>query len=185
MATKLQEITTLTTQTMNRLTHSVKEWMNFLDSAAWLYKYPWHEQVMIYAQRPDATACASIEIWNNTFRRWVNKSAKGIAIIDDSGTKPTLRHVFDVSDTNTRHNIPFHLWKFHEKHEDQILDELQHIFGDISEYDGLPFSDRLSGIIHNAVSDNSADYVSSLMRCLEGSALGEYDEFNIKVWFEQ
>jgi regulator of sigma D len=170
---------------MHKITQSVKEWMSFLDSAAWLYKYPWQEQVMIYAQRPDAKACASIEIWNNTFSRWVNKGARGIAIIDHSSAKPALRYVFDVSDTNTQHNVPFHLWEVHEKHKEQILEELQHRFGEISENEGLTFSDRLYGIIHNAVSDNSADYVSSLMNSLDGSALDEYDDFNIKVWFEQ
>jgi hypothetical protein len=100
LVTKLQTVSELTARTMHTLTHSVNEWMSFLDSAAWLYKYPWHWQVMIYAQRPDATACASIELWNSAFRRWVNKGAKGIALIDDSSTRPELRYVFDVSDTN-------------------------------------------------------------------------------------
>lgn len=169
MATKLQTVSELTARTMHRLTHSVDEWMSFLDSAAWLYKYPWHEQVMIYAQRPDATACASIELWNNAFRRWVNKGAKGIAIIDDSGAKPSLRYVFDGSDTNACHNVPFRLWEAREEHEEQILEELQNSFGEIGEYEGLSFFDQLSGIIQNAVADNSADYASALMRSLAGT----------------
>ncbi len=185
MVTKLQTVSELTTQTMHRLTNSVSEWMSFLDSAAWLYKYPWHEQIMIYAQRPDATACASIDLWNSAFHRWINKGAKGIPIIDDSGAKPVLRYVFDVSDTNTRYNIPFRLWEAREAHGPQILEELQNSFGEISEYEGLHFSDQLMGIIHNAVTDNSADYSSALMRSLAGSALGEYDDFNVRVWFEQ
>ena len=108
MATKLQTVSELTAQTMKRLTRSHEEWMSFLDTAAWLYKYPWHEQVMIYAQRPDATACASFDTWHlPRFRRWINSGAKGIALIDDSGERPALKYVYDVSDTNTRYNIPF------------------------------------------------------------------------------
>ena len=85
MATKLQNISELARQTTERLTQSVDNWKRFLDSAAWLYKYPFHEQVLIHAQRPDAKACAPIELWNSRFRRWVNRGAKGIALIDDSG----------------------------------------------------------------------------------------------------
>lgn len=185
MATKLQLMSELAAQTTKQLTQSKENWTSFLNSAAWLYKYPFHEQVLIHAQRPDATACAPIELWNNMFKRWVNKGAKGIAVIDDSGQKPALRYVFDVSDTNARHNIPFQLWKMRETHEPQILEELQNHFGEIPKYEGLPFSDQLSGVIHNAVIDNSADYADALLHSLADSALGEYDDFNIRVWFEQ
>lgn len=186
LATKLQKVSALSHDTMNRLTHSTDEWLRFLDSAAWLYKYPWHEQVMIYAQRPDATACAPIELWNSPqFKRWVNKGAKGIALIDDSGDRTRLRYVFDVSDTHTRSNIPFALWQLHEKDEERVLEELANRFGEIDEYAELPFSDQLNGIIHNAVQDNGADYRSALLQSLAGSNLEEYDEFNASVWFEE
>ena len=186
MATKLQKVSALSHDTMNRLTHSTDEWLRFLDSAAWLYKYPWHEQVMIYAQRPDATACAPIELWNSPqFKRWVNKGAKGIALIDDSGDRTRLRYVFDVSDTHTRSNIPFALWQLHEKDEERVLEELANRFGEIDEYAELPFSDQLNGIIYNAVQDNGADYKSALLQSLAGSNLEEYDEFNVSVWFEE
>lgn len=186
LATKLQKVSALSRDTMNRLTYSTDEWLRFLDSAAWLYKYPWHEQVMIYAQRPDATACAPIELWNSPqFKRWVNKGAKGIALIDDSGDRTRLRYVFDVSDTHTRSNIPFALWQLQEEQEERVLEELANRFGEIDEYAELPFSDQLNGIIHNAVQDNSADYRSALLQSLSGSNLEEYDEFNISVWFEE
>ena len=186
MATKLQKVSALSRDTMNRLTYSTDEWLRFLDSAAWLYKYPWHEQVMIYAQRPDATACAPIELWNSPrFKHWVNKGAKGIALIDDSGDRTRLRYVFDVSDTHTRSNIPFALWQLQEEQEERVLEELANRFGEIDEYAELPFSDQLNGIIHNAVQDNSADYRSALLQSLSGSNLEEYDEFNISVWFEE
>ncbi len=186
MATKLQKVSALSHDTMNRLTHSTDEWLRFLDSAAWLYKYPWHEQVMIYAQRPDATACAPIELWNSPqFKRWVNKGAKGIALIDDSGDRTRLRYVFDVSDTHTRSNIPFALWQLQEEQEERVLEELVNRFGEIDEYDGLPFSDQLNGIIHNAVQDNGADYRRALLQSLSGSNLEEYGEFNASAWFEE
>lgn len=186
LATKLQKVSALSHDTMNRLTHSTDEWLRFLDSAAWLYKYPWHEQVMIYAQRPDATACAPIELWNSPqFKRWVNKGAKGIALIDDSGDRTRLRYVFDVSDTHTRSNIPFALWQLQEEQEERVLEELVNRFGEIDEYDGLPFSDQLNGIIHNAVQDNGADYRRALLQSLSGSNLEEYGEFNASAWFEE
>lgn len=123
-------ISELARQTTERLTQSVDNWKRFLDSAAWLYKYPFHEQVLIHAQRPDATACAPIELWNNAFKRWVNRGAKGIAIIDNSGHKPALRYVFDVSDTNTRYNVPFSLWQTRPEYEAQIIEELENHFGE-------------------------------------------------------
>lgn len=186
MATKLQLMSELSLQTTKNLTHSIDDWLSFLDSAAWLYKYPFPEQVLIHAQRPDARACASMELWNSPrFNRWVNKGAKGIALIDDSGEKPRLRYVFDVSDTNTRFNTPFSLWQQKEQNEEQIIEELANHFGEPDNLERYPFEDQLIGIIHNAVSDNSADYGRELLRSLDGSFLAEYDDFNVQVWFEQ
>ena len=186
MATKLQLMSELSLQTTKKLTHSIDDWLSFLDSAAWLYKYPFPEQVLIHAQRPDARACASMVLWNSPrFNRWVNKGAKGIALIDDSGEKPRLRYVFDVSDTNTRFNTPFSLWQQNEQNEEQIIEELANHFGEPDNLERYPFEDQLIGIIHNAVSDNSADYGRELLRSLDGSFLAEYDDFNVRVWFEQ
>lgn len=185
MATKLQRMSELSIQTTNGLTHSIDTWLRFLDSAAWLYKYPFPEQVLIHAQRPDAKACASMELWNNTFKRWVTKGAKGIALIDDSGEKPKLRYVFDVSDTNSRYRIPFSLWQQKEQDEDQIIEELSNHFGEPDDIERYSFPEQLIGIIHNAVADNSTDYARELLYMLGGSNLEDYDDFNVKVWFEQ
>ena len=186
MATKLQLMSELSMETTKKLTHSIDDWMSFLDSAAWLYKYSFPEQVLIHAQRPDARACASMELWNSPrFNRWVNKGAKGIALIDDSGENPRLRYVFDVSDTNTRYNTPFSLWQHREQDEAQIIEELANHFGEPDNLEQYPFDDQLLGIIHNAVSDNITDYGRELLRSLDGSMLDEYDDFNVKVWFEQ
>lgn len=182
MATKLQMMSELAAQTTERLTQSIDNWTSFLDSAAWLYKYPFHEQVLIHAQRPDATACAPIELWNNAFKRWVNKGAKGIAIIDDSGQKPTLRYVFDVSDTNTRYNIPFRLWQTKPEYEAQIIEELQNRFGDIGVEDA-DFSSAVLGIAINAVSDNYDDYKNELLKAAGNSALADMSDDEISSTF--
>lgn len=110
MATKLQLIAELSLRTAHNVTKNHVNWTSFLKTAAWNYKYPFQDQLLIYAQRPDATACAPIELWNRKLGRWVNKGAKGIALIDDSGSRLRLRHVFDVSDTNSRYNHPVMLW---------------------------------------------------------------------------
>lgn len=185
MPTKLQVMSALAADKTGKITRSISNWQSFLDSAAWLYKYPFHDQVLIHAQRPDARACAPIELWNDTFRRWVNRGAKGIALIDDSSSKPRLKYVFDVSDTNSRHNIPFRLWEMQERHEEQVLEELINRFGEIDEYAELPFQDQIMGIVHNAVSDNIPDYADELMYAVPGSALEGYDDFNIRTWFEE
>ena len=182
MATKLHIMSELVALTTEQLTQSKENWTSFLNSAAWLYKYPFHEQVLIHAQRPDATACAPIELWNNAFKRWVNKGAKGIAIIDDSGQKPALRYVFDISDTNTRYNIPFRLWQTRPEYEAQIVEELQNRFGDIGVEDA-DFSSAVLGIAINAVSDNYDDYKNELLKAAGNSALADMSDDEISSTF--
>ena len=182
MATKLQNISELARQTTERLTQSVDNWKRFLDSAAWLYKYPFHEQVLIHAQRPDAKACAPIELWNSKFRRWVNRGAKGIAIIDDSGHKPALRYVFDVSDTNTRYNIPFRLWQTKSQYTAQIIEELQNHFGDTGA-ENANMAATVLGISINAVSDNYRDYYEELLKAADNSALADMSDDEISSTF--
>ena len=182
MATKLQMMSELAAQTTERLTQSKENWTGFLDSAAWLYKYPFHEQVLIHAQRPDATACAPIELWNGTFRRWVNKGSKGIAIIDDSGQKPTLRYVFDVSDTNTRYNVPFSLWQTRPEYEAQIVEELQNHFGDTG-VENADIAATVLGISINAISDNYRDYYEELLKAADNSALADISDDEISSTF--
>ena len=182
MATKLQVMSELAAQATERLTQSVDSWKSFLDSAAWLYKYPFHEQVLIYAQRPDAKACAPIELWNSRFKRWINRGAKGIALIDDSGQMPALRYVFDVSDTNTRYDIPFQLWQIKPKYEAQIIEELQNHFGETGTED-IELSTAVLGIAINAVSDNYRDYYAELLKVVDNSALADMSEDEISSTF--
>ena len=169
MATKLERISRLALETSRSITSSTQHWKGFLDSAAWLYKYPFQDQVLIHAQKPEATACAEIGLWNERLHRWVNRGAKGIALIDTSEEKPHLRYVFDVSDTNSRQNIPFALWQAKPEMYPRIAEELQNGFGELGDT-----TDQISvifGTVMNAVMDNAGDYLEALRRELYGSSL--------------
>lgn len=175
MATKLHIMSELAAQTIQQLTQSVDSWKSFLNSAAWLYKYPFHEQVLIHAQRPDATACASMQLWNSRFGRWVNKDAKGIAVIDDNGDKPRLKYLFDVSDTNARHNAPFQLWHIKPEYEAQVIKDLQNAFGETgSGSEGL--SDTMLGTAINAVSNHYSDYCNDFLEAATDGVFADMDD---------
>ena len=184
MATKQQRISDLVEQTINQVMDSTHKWADFLHSAARLYKYPFEEQILIYAQRPDAIACASIEFWNKHMRRWVNRGAKGIALIDDSTGRMTLRHVFDVSDTHSLEHTPFQLWQMKKPYQEQVIEELSHQFGDPDEKT-IGFETKLRDIIRNAIQDNMADYLTELLTARDGSYLGDLDELNAEVIFKE
>lgn len=174
MATKLHIMSELAAQTTQQLTQSVDNWKSFLNSAAWLYKYPFHEQVLIHAQRPDATACASMQLWNSRFGRWVNKDAKGIAVIDDSGDKPRLKYLFDVSDTNARHNAPFWLWHIKPEYEAQVIKDLQNAFGETGS-GSESLSDTILGTAINAVSNNYINYCNDFLEAATDGVFADMD----------
>ena len=182
MATKLQLITELSQRTAHSVTRNPANWTSFLKTAAWNYKYPFQDQLLIYAQRPDATACAPIEIWNRKFGRWVNRGAKGIALIDDSGSRLNLRHVFDISDTNSRYNRPPVLWSMQDRYAEAVTETLENSFGDLKNKSDIPSA--LVSAAFNAVEDNYADYLSDLMYCRENSFLEELDGLNVEVIFK-
>lgn len=184
MGTKLQRISNLMEQTINQLIDSTHTWADFMKTASRLYKYPFEEQILIYAQRPDATACASIQFWNKHMRRWVNRGAKGIALIDDSAGITTLRHVFDVSDTHSLEHIPFRLWEMKKAYQEQVAEELSHQFGDADET-SIDFDNQLRDIIRNAIQDNMADYLSEILTERDGSYLGDLDELNAGAVFKE
>lgn len=174
MATKLHIMSELAAQTTRQLAQSVDNWKSFLNSAAWLYKYPFHEQVLIHAQRPDATACAPMQLWNSRFGRWINKDAKGIAVIDDSGDKPRLKYLFDVSDTNARRNAPFRLWHIKPEYEVQVIKELQNAFGETGS-GSESLSDTILGAVINAVSDNYTDYCNDFLEAATDGVFADMD----------
>ena len=133
MATKLQFYQAVADRTVGELTARSGNWLRFLDTASRLYKYPFQDQMMIYAQRPDATACAELELWNEQFNRWVRRGAKGIALIDDSGNYPRLKYVFDVNDTEPSlyRARPVKLWEMNQEHKAPVLSELAKNYEDI------------------------------------------------------
>ncbi len=181
MPSKLERISTLSRETTQHLTDTPVTWMRFLNSAAWLYKYSFVDQVLISAQRPDATACAPIELWNTVFNRWVNRGAKGIALIDDSGDRPHLRHVFDVSDTNNRYDEPFSLWQAREKDTSRIIEELENAFGETNSTD---LQDAILGIALEATADNAQDYYDAIMALSDHGALESLSDEDARGIFD-
>lgn len=182
MATKMQKLIELSQDIFKELP-SYNSWTNFLATAAWHYKYPFPDQAMIYKQRPDAKACASIGVWNNTLHRWVNKGTKGIALIHNKNGRPYIDYVFDISDTNSFYGNEVKLWEYKEKYNDAIIETLENTFGELSSKHSVV--DAVISAAHNAVEDNKADYLSSLKYAKENSFLEDLDELNIDVEFQQ
>lgn len=181
MPTKFKTFSQLAEHTAERLTSSLANWTGFLATVGRLYKYPYHEQLMIYAQRPDATACADYELWNSKMNRYVRRGSTGIALLDPTGDTPKLKYVFDVSDTGGRDNSrrPF-LWEMKEHHEQPLLEMLGDKFG-VS-------GDNLADGFYNIAKDLAAEYYDNHKEDLpyfaENSFLEDYDEDNLKAAFE-
>ena len=181
MPTKAQAFAQLAEDTATRLTSSLANWTGFLATVGRLYKYPYHEQLMIYAQRPDATACADYELWNNKMNRFVRRGSTGIALLDPTGEAPKLKYVFDVSDTGGRENSrrPF-LWKMRDYHEQPILEMLEDNFG--------VYSDNLTDGFYNIANDLAKEYYDNhkeeIPYFAENSFLEDYDEDNLRIAFE-
>lgn len=181
MPTKTQAFAQLAEDTATHLTSSLANWTGFLATVGRLYKYPYHEQLMIYAQRPNATACADYELWNNKMNRFVRRGSTGIALLDPTGDTPKLKYVFDVSDTGGRDNSrrPF-LWEMREHHTEPILEMLSDKF-DIH-------ADNLADGFYNIAKDLAAEYYDNhkedLPYLAENSFLEDYDEDNLRIAFE-
>lgn len=181
MASKYQLISALSEQAAKDVTRSPANWMHYLDTASRLYRYPFHEQLLIYAQKPEASACASLELWNNKMGRWVNRGAKGIALIDDSTDYPRLKYVFDVSDTHPlERSREVYLWKLREEHTQIITDHLQDTYG-IDSTNNL--FDCLYEVARSTVNENLSDYVKKLSYAIDGSFLEDLDDLNLEVRF--
>ena len=164
-----------------QLTGSWQEWAGFLTTAARLYKYPFHEQLMIYAQRPDATACAEYDLWNEKMGRYVRRGSKGIALVDDSGDKPRLRYVFDISDTGTReHSRTPWLWQLEERHLDSVQAMLERTY-DVS---GDDLAQQLEAVAGKLAGEYWNEHRQDLLYIVDDSFLEEYDEFDIEAQFK-
>ena len=184
MAAKYQLITELYRRTGVAVAKNPQAWQGFLSSACRNYKCRFDEQLLIYAQRPDAVAVAKLETWNRQFKRWVNKDSKGIAVFDPKGRRNTLKYYFDVSDTHEGYygSRPVPIWQMDERYEQAVMERLSDRFGDVESTD---FASALMETAKNAVEDNLQDYFSQLKDCTKDSFLEELDDFNIEVIYRR
>ena len=181
MPSKAEFYRQMAEQVSTRLVGSWQEWTAFLTTAARLYKYPFHEQMMIYAQRPDATACAEYDLWNEKMGRYVRRGSKGIALVDDSGDKPRLRYVFDISDTGTReHSRTPWLWQLEEQHIGPVSAMLECNYG----VAGDDLAQQLIDVAGKLASEYWDEHQQDFHYIVDGSFLEEYDELNIEVQFK-
>jgi len=181
LPTKFQLITELYDQTVQSVTGSYQSWTSFLRAACYNYKCPFDEQLLIYAQRPDATAVLEMERWNRQFGRWVNRGAKSIAVFGDDGQN-CLKLYFDVSDTHaSRFARPLPIWTMHPAFEPEVIETLEATFGNLAEKENL--ADAVCSACHNAVADNFTDYLQDLRDCREDSLLEELDDLNLEAFY--
>ena len=184
MATKYQLITELYRRTGVAVAKNPQAWQGFLAAACRNYKCRFDEQLLIYAQRPDAVAVAQLETWNKQFRRWVNKDSKGIAVFDPKGRRNTLKYYFDVSDTHEGYygSRPVPIWQMNERYEQAVMERLSDRLGEV---EGSDLASVLMETAKNAVEDNLPDYFSQLKDCTKDSFLEELDDFNVEVIYKR
>ena len=183
--TKYIKISVLARETAKKVCRGREQWIRYLDVASRLYKYPFEDQLLIYAQRPDATACASLEMWNERMFCWINRGAKGIALIDGESERPKLRYVFDVSDVHKARRIgkdPF-IWHLREEHKEVVLAELEHIYG--STNDALPFENRIYEIAERIAEDFYEEAVDEVIDEAANSFLEDLDGDAVAVRFRE
>lgn len=175
--------TQMAEEAARQVTGSREQWTAFLTTAARLYKYPYNEQLMIYKQRPDATACAEYDLWNKTMRRYVRRGSKGIALVDNTGSRPKLRYVFDVSDTGERENSrPVNLWSMREEYVPAVQDALERAYGVEA---GVGLDEQIEKISSRLASGYWDDNKEVILGIVDDSFLYGYDEFNVEVSFRR
>ena len=181
----INEIRGLAEYEAKAVTSSPRDWMKYLDTAAKLYRYSFPDTLLIHAQRPDATACASLELWNGKMNRWVNRGAKGIALIDDTGPRRRLRYVFDISDTHMgRGGRTPNLWRIGDEQKGAVLGHLADVYG-LSEVDAADLPFALSEISHQLTEENLEEAMEGLLYETEGTFLEGLDEDTIRVEFRR
>ena len=182
---KLQDIRELAQEHATLVSSSPRDWMGYMDTAARLYRYPFTDQLLIHAQHPQATACASLELWNEKMFRWVNRGARGIALLDETGQHTRLRYVFDISDTHmvAGGRSPY-LWQMQEHQREEILTHLAEVYA-LEEKDTATLQDALMAVAREMVSDNLEEYLDGLEYAVEGTYLEDLDEVTIRSDFRQ
>ena len=179
---KFEMINYLLAKTSKAVVKDEKSWLSFLDTASYMFKYNFTNQILIYAQRPDARACAEFDYWNERMNRWINKGAKGIALIDDTKRYSGLRYVFDISDTRSRHHQELKLWSINESMYDDVIESLVNTYGIIEDEHDLGNAYLL--IAHMLVEDNSSDYFQQIVKYHQDSSFEGMEEFEIRKIFE-
>lgn len=182
---KLQDIRDLAQEHAVSVSGSPRDWMDYMDTASRLYRYSFSDQLLIHAQHPEATACASLELWNEKMFRWVNRGARGIALLDETGQHTRLRYVFDISDTHmvAGGRSPY-LWQMHEHQREEILTHLAEVYA-LEEKDTATLQDALMAVAREMVSDNLEEYLDGLEYAVEGTYLEDLDEVTIRSDFRQ
>ena len=180
---RLEDIRGLAESHASSISSSPRDWMNYLDTAARLYRYPFMDQLLIHAQRPKATACASLELWNEKMLRWVNRGAKGIALLDETMQKTRLRYVFDIQDTHkVKGGRTPYLWRLQEKQQEELLNHLEEVYG-LEAKDTGSLSDALMATAKYMVEENLDEYLDGLTYVMEGTYLEELEEDTIRSEF--
>ena len=182
MASKLRLITDLYGETLTQISKNPDDWMSFLECAAMNYKYPFNDQVLIYAQRPEAVACAKIEAWNKQVGRWVNRGAKGIALLSEDNGYTNLRYVFDIADTNSKFGKSFRLWSVPKPYEVDIIESLENRYGELEDKSSLGLA--IKSVSKILVEDNMQDYLEDLKFYRENSSLEPMTDEAVQLLFQ-
>ena len=182
MASKLRLITDLYGETLTQISKNPDDWMSFLECAAMNYKYPFNDQVLIYAQRPEAVACAKIEAWNKQVGRWVNRGAKGIALLSEDNGYTNLRYVFDITDTNSKFGKSFRLWSVPKPYEVDIIESLENKYGELEDKSSLGLA--IKSVSKILVEDNMQDYLEDLKFYRENSSLEPMTDEAVQLLFQ-
>ena len=182
MANKMQLITELSNNIINEITNTPENWLSFLDTASNNYKYSFNEQILIYAQRPDATVCTDIDTWNKRLHRWIKKGSKGIALITNDNGIQGLRHIFDISDTYDNYGRNVYIWQVENGAENEIIETLENRFGELDNKNNL--AEAIINSVTNLVEDNFQDYYSDFNSIVNNSYLEELDELNLELYFK-
>ena len=182
MASKLRLITDLYGETLTQISKNPDDWMSFLECAAMNYKYPFNDQVLIYAQRPEAVACAKIEAWNKQVGRWVNRGAKGIALLSEDNGYTNLRYVFDIADTNSKFGKSFRLWSVPKPYEVDIIESLENKYGELEDKSSLGLA--IKSVSKILVEDNMQDYLEDLKFYRENSSLEPMTDEAVQLLFQ-
>jgi len=182
MPNKMQLITELSNSVTKEITNTPEDWLSFLDTASNNYKYSFDEQILIYAQRPDATVCTDIDTWNKRLHRWIKKGSRGIALITNDNGVQGLRHIFDISDTYDKFNRNVYIWQVEDGMQNEIIETLENRFGELQNKEDL--ADSIINSVTNLVEDNFQDYYSDFTSIVKNSYLEELDELNLELYFK-